>query len=219
MTRYLIYLSFLFSAFTSKSQGIITLQSKSFVYDAPIDSVIWKSLNESNLFNTLSIKEKQAYYWVNVFRKSPENFYNTIIKAFVLQFPEAKTSEWRSLGQDIRKNESLPLLFPDKGLLGMSRRHSEDLWLRNGIISHKSSEGKDFVQRIGEAGSYRCGAENIYAGSYDPLEALIVLLIDYGVVDKEHRKNLLNPRFERMGLSFIKKGTQKAILVQELGCF
>ena len=218
MTRYLIYLSLFFCSFTTKAQGTITLQDKPFVYNVPIDSVIWKSLSDSNLFSTLSVEEQQAYYWINFFRKSPKFFYNTIIKAFVQQFPEAKTSEWKSLEQDIIKTGHLPFLYPDKGLLGMSRRHSEYLWLRNGVISHKSSEGKDFVQRIEETGSYRCGAENIYVGSYDPLEALITLLIDYGVADKGHRKNLLNPRFQRMGLSFIKSGVQKAILVQELAC-
>ncbi len=218
MTRYLIFLFFFSGAFTAKAQGIITLQDKPFVFSVSTDSSIWKSLNNDNLFSSLSIQEKQAYYWVNLFRKSPEKFYSTVIKAFVQQFPEAKTSEWESLGQDIKNKESLPFLFPEKGLLSMSRKHSEDLWSRNGVISHKSSEGKGFSQRISETGSYRCGAENIYVGSHDPLEAIITLLIDYGVVDKGHRKNLLNPTFQQMGLSFIKRGSQKAVLVQVLAC-
>lgn len=218
MTRYLIFLFFFFCAFTAKAQGVITLQDKPFVFSLPTDSVIWKSLNDDNLFSTLSIQEKQAYYWVNLFRKSPQKFYSTVIKAFIEQFPEAKTSEWESLGQDIKNKETLPFLFPDKGLLSMSRKHSEDLSSRNGVISHKSSDGKGFSQRISETGSYRCGAENIYVGSYDPLEAIITLLIDYGVADKGHRKNLLNPTFQRMGLSFIRVRNQKAVLVQELAC-
>ena len=218
MTRYFLLLAFCFYSFTSNAQGIITLQDKPFLYSEPVDSVIWNSLKENNIFGSLSAQEQKAYYWVNLFRKSPKSFYSTIINAFVQQFPEAKTREWKSLGKDIMKTGPLPYLFPDKGLLGMSRRHGEDLSFRNGVISHISVDGKDFIQRIKETGSYRCGAENIYVGSYDPLEALITLLIDYGVVDNGHRKNLLDPRFQRMGLSFIKKDKQKSILVQELAC-
>lgn len=100
----------------------------------------------------------------------------------------------------------------------MSRSHAKDLFRRNGVISHKSSSGKDFAQRIKEAGFYPCGAENIYIGTCNALEVIITLLIDYGVADKGHRKNLLNPQFERMGVSFLLLKSNQAVMVQELSC-
>jgi uncharacterized protein YkwD len=112
----------------------------------------------------------------------------------------------------------LPVLLPDNGLVQMAEIHSDDLVKRGSIISHRSSNGKDFVQRIRDAGFYRCGAENIYVGAYDPLEALIALLVDYGVPDKGHRMNLLDSRFGKMGISFPSINQKRGLLVQDFAC-
>jgi uncharacterized protein YkwD len=47
---------------------------------------------------------------------------------------------------------------------------------------------------------------------------LILLLIDKGVKDKGHRKNLLDPTFTLMGASFQEMNIKKAVLVQDFGC-
>lgn len=208
---------FLFS-FISYGQGYVTLQDKPFVYNHVLDSVLWKKIENNPSFCTLTEKEQLFFYWVNQFRSSPQNFYITVIKEFIHQFPEANSKEYRDLEKDVFLAKPLPLLFPEKGLLKISKEHSFDLSKRGGIISHKSAGGKDFVQRIKEAGSYRCGAENIFVGTYDPLEALIALLIDFGVADKGHRINLLDPKFIIMGVSFIPISPKKAVLVQIFSC-
>ncbi|MBX9782752.1 MAG: CAP domain-containing protein [Chitinophagaceae bacterium] len=159
------------------------------------------------------------FYWTNVFRRSPQKFYVEVVKEFIRQFPEANKPEVKSLERDIQKVRSpLPYLIPDAGIKIMAKTHSVDLAARGGIISHKSSSGKGFIQRIKEAGSYKCGAENIYSGNRNPLEALVTLLIDYGVADKGHRINLLDPKFEVMGVSFGVVNDKKAVLVQVFAC-
>ncbi|HLO37219.1 MAG TPA: CAP domain-containing protein, partial [Lacibacter sp.] len=89
---------------------------------------------------------------------------------------------------------------------------------RGNIISHNSSNGKSFAQRLQEAGKYACGAENVYVGSNKALESLITLLIDNGVPDKGHRMNLLDPRYGRMGVSLQNTGSGKGLLVQDFAC-
>lgn len=200
------------------SQGVMILQDKPFVYKAPVDSALYKLLSTDKNFTLLSKEQQQMYYWTNVFRKDPNKFFTDVIQEFTRQFPEAKSPELTSLQRDLKKVKTLPVLFPDQGLLGMSKTHSADLAKRGGIISHKSSSGKDFVSRIKEAGQYRCGAENIFSGSPDYLEALIALLIDRGVADKGHRVNLLDPRFERMGVSVTLVSSKKGVLVQDFAC-
>lgn len=197
----------------------MTLQDKPFVFNRTIDSALWKEIKNERIFNSLSQQDQLTFYWTNYFRQNPKRFYNLIIKEFIRQFPEANTAELKSLEKDISKApEELPILYPEKGLMKMAITHSSDLEKRGAIISHQSNTGKNFVQRIKEAGSYRCGAENIYVGSPDPLEALIALLIDMGVPDKGHRKNLLDPKFGRMGVSFLFISTKKGLLEQVFAC-
>jgi hypothetical protein len=213
---------FLFLSFISIcvfSQGSITLQDKPFVYKETIDTSIWNRLVSDPIFKGLSERDQQMFYWVNVFRKNPKRFYETTIREFVRQFPEANRKEVKSLEKDISKIDGpLPLFIPDAGLVRMSSIHCNDLKSRGGVISHKSSSGKDFGQRIKEAGSYRCGAENIFIGTDGSLEALIMLLVDYGVPEKGHRLNLLDPSFERMGISSSRVAPKKTIIVQEFAC-
>jgi hypothetical protein len=210
---------FLFFLLNTYSQGSITLQDKPFVYNAPVDTAIQNALEADPVFKTLSQKEQTIFYWVNVLRKNPKRFYTDVIKEFLRQFPEANKPEVKSLERDIDKLKTpLPLFMPDAGLAKMSSTHSLDLSKRGGVISHKSASGKDFVQRIKEAGGYKCGAENIFVGNDNPLEALIMLLVDYGVADKGHRVNLMDPTFKLMGVSFSKSSKGKTVIVQVFGC-
>ena len=204
---------------TVVGQGVLTLRDKPFEFTLAIDSVLYKSMSASKTFNVLSQREQESLYWVNYFRQNPRRFWNTVMKEFLLQFPEAKSSFTRSLEADIMKApQSLPLLLPDSGLIRMAATHAADLKKRNGIISHTSSTGRSFVQRIQAAGRYTCGAENIFNGSFNGLESLIALLIDHGVPDKGHRANLLDSKFQLLGLSFIPTASGKGILVQDFAC-
>ncbi len=216
--RILLFISFL-SISVAKAQGTLTLQDKPFVYDRTLDKALWQKLMAEKGFSSLGESEQLMFYWTNYFRNDPSRFYKQIIKAFIRQFPEANTSEIKSLERDIKNAKSLlPVLLPDNGLMQMAEVHSADLARRGNIISHRSSKGKDFVQRIRDAGLYRCGAENIYVGVFDPLEALIALLVDYGVSDKGHRMNLLDSRFGKMGISFPSINQKRGLLVQDFAC-
>ena len=210
---------FLYIGLASFGQGTITLQDKPFVFNHSVDSSIWKQLEADALFRKLDSQTQMLFYWTNLFRTKPGVFYNDAVKEFIRQFPEANKSEVKSLERDIQKLKGpLPFLMPDMNLGRMSSLHAQDLSNRKGVISHKSSSGKDFVQRLKETGSYRCAAENLFVGNPNPLEALITLLIDYGVPDKGHRVNLLDPTFERMGAAFSTVNDKKLVLVQVFAC-
>ena len=218
--KQLLIVTFVLFQLSSYSQGVLTLQDKPFIYKEVIDSSIWIELQQNRLFLQASKQEQMLFYWTNYFRKNPKKFFNSFVKDFIKQFPEANTADVKSLETDINNIKGLlPVCLPDPGLSTMAQKHSSDLIRRGNIISHRSSSGKDFVQRIKESGSYRCGAENIYIGTFDPLEALIALLVDYGVPDKGHRINLIDPRFGKMGISFPSTSQKKGLLVQEFACF
>lgn len=217
--RYVFSFLLLFSLQSSVSgQGQIVLQDKAFHHNYPVDTILWATLKASPNFTTLSSEQKWMFYWTNLFRRDPLLFFNSYVKSFLEQFPEANTAEAVSLEADVQQTGSLPLLFPDKGLTKMAQLHAKDMAGRNGIITHTSSSGKQFAQRLREAGRYPCGAENVFAGSQAALEALIILLLDHGVADKGHRINLLDPTYTIMGAatSIIKSG--RSVWVQEFGC-
>lgn len=217
--KHFLFFIFLLFWIQSKGQGTLILKDKPFVYNKAVDSSLWNELARNELFGSLSVVEQKGFYWTNYFRKAPRRFFDEVIREFVRQFPEANTVEVKELGNEVSKlNKILPVLYPDKGLLSLSAAHSADLIKRGSIISHKSSSGKDFGQRMNEAGLYRCGGENIYVGTSDPLEALITLLLDHGVPDRGHRKNLLDPRFGKMGLSFPSVSENHGLLVQDFAC-
>ncbi len=219
MIRVLFSILFFVSSQFTFSQGVIVLQDKPFLYEEVRDTAVWNQLISKAQFSALSGKEQEFFYWTNLMRKNPVRFSETVLKEFLLQFPEANSAYTKSLTADLKRAQiNLPILLPDDGLGTMASTHAGDLKRRNGVISHQSSSGKDFVQRIKEAGKYRCGAENVFAGSPAALEALVLLLIDHGVKDMGHRKNLLDPAFTLMGVSFKDLSPKKTILVQDFGC-
>jgi uncharacterized protein YkwD len=219
MIRFFYSVLLFLSVGLANGQGVMILQDKPFVYKHNRDTAVWNQLINNPTFKTLSTKEQEFFYWNNLMRKSPAGFAETVLKEFLQQFPEANSGDSRSLIADLKQAPgTLPVLLPDQGLIKMASTHATDLKKRGGIISHSSASGKGFVERIKEAGNYRCGAENVFSGSPEALEALILLLIDKGVRDKGHRKNLLSPSFNLMGASLMEVATSKMVLVQDFGC-
>lgn len=219
MIRLAFSLFLLISTGLAYGQGVIVLQDKPFVYKDNRDTAVWNRLMANSAFRSLSTMEQEFFYWSNLMRKNPAGFSEAVVKEFLIQFPEANSAEARSLITDLKQvKAALPFFLPDEGLIRMAKTHAADLKNRGGIISHQSSSGKSFVDRIKEIGGYRCGAENVFVGTPQALDALILLLIDKGVRDKGHRKNLLDQNFTLMGASLVETGKGKAILVQDFGC-
>jgi Cysteine-rich secretory protein family len=215
----MLFLLFVLVATEGYSQGVLTLKDKPFSYTHTYDTALIRHLEANKTYSTLSVKEKDLFYWTNYFRKDPRRFYETIVVEFLKQFPEAKSTYTKSLEADIKKAPvALSVLLPDNGLLTAAHLHASDLIKRGNVLSHNSSSGKNFVQRLQESGRYSCGAENVYIGSFNALESLIALLIDNGVPDKGHRMNLLDPKFKLMGVSFQSAGAGKGLMVQDFAC-
>ena len=214
----LILVSFIFLAHSGFGQGVLTLKDKPFVLKHQVDTALLHQLEANSLYRGLPAREKDLFYWTNYFRQNPRRFQETVLVEFYLQFPEAKSAYSRSLELDIKHApSSLQMLLPDNGLLNAAQQHASDLVKRGGVICHISSNGKTFVERLQQAGQYKCVAENVYIGSLSGLESLITLLIDNGVPDKGHRMNLLDSKFGRMGVSFLSIGV-KGLLVQDFAC-
>lgn len=214
----LLFFSWTFQSVTAQI-GSVELQDKPFVINVPKDTSIWNQLEANHLFRTLSQQEQWFFYWANWLRKDPARFYKVVVRSFLKQFPEANTRDLIGLDQQLFQIKApLPPFMPDSGLFQMSRIHAIDLNRQQNELSHTSSSGKSFEERIKAAGDYNCAGENVYYGVADPLVALTLLLIDYGVPGRGHRLNLLSSEFERLGLSFISISENTALIVQDFAC-
>lgn len=216
--HFLLFLFFLNSQLSAEAQGGLILEDRPFVYEHKTDSSIWKELSGQPDFMLLNPQEQRFFYWTNLFRSKPKWFYENAVQPFLTQFPEANTSEAQSLRIELLSAAPMARLVPERGVIMMVKKHAIELRNTKRGISHTSPSGKGFMERMKEAGSYTCGAENLYAGTNDPLMALILLLLDHGVTGLGHRRNLMDTSVQLMGVSFIPDERNRSILVQVMAC-
>ncbi|MBX3256577.1 MAG: CAP domain-containing protein [Chitinophagaceae bacterium] len=210
----------IFNMTNANSQGSVSFIDKDFIYSSARDPEIDSMLSNSEACKKLSPQEKETIYWINFVRKEPKRFNSEILTPFLKQFPEVKSSYSRSLLHELSSIPPAPVLLPHKKLNEVAAKHAKDLGSTGSTISHSSSYGASFQERMNQAGLTNCVAENVYEGKQQALQAIIFLLIDNGVKNLGHRKNILSPDNKYIGLSFypIKNKKSFYFLVQNFLC-
>ncbi|WP_336514786.1 CAP domain-containing protein [Pollutibacter soli] len=201
----------------ASGQGTMELEDRLFVVNEKRVEKIDEYLDQFVFINNLDKEEQELFYWVNVLRANPGLFLEKYVRPFLEQFPEARGGASRSLISDLKNQPSLPLMEPRKDLSDISRKHTRDLAINTNGISHSSSDGKSFAQRMAAEG-ITCAGENILIGKSDALKAIILLLIDEGVANRGHRKALLNSGFNLIGVSIYPRKDGQYILDQLFSC-
>jgi len=209
-----------FFYFIGYGQGSVVLSDKPFIISHLKDTALESWLHKKTGYAQLSIEEKEIVYWVNIARSRPQEFLNTLLYPFLEQFPEVKSSYSRSLISELSVLYPLPLLTPSAKLNQIAGNHAKDLALNQMTISHSSSKGKSFQERMNSIGYYDCISENIYEGKENGLLSVIFLLIDTGVKNLGHRKNIMAPAMTEIGVSFypIKGRINQFFMVQNFSC-
>lgn len=209
-----------FSSILALSQGSITVSQREFTYQHTPDSSILNRLSATEGYKSLTKSEKETVYWINYIRINPQQFSKDILIPFLKQFPETKGSYSNSLIKQLQKMSPSPFIIPEKRLNDLALSHSSDLGKSGSSISHSSSSGSSFQQRMNKAGFTECIAENIFEGRQDALQTILFLLIDRGVPNVGHRKNILDPSMLSVGVSYysIKGKTGYFFYVQNFSC-
>lgn len=100
----------------------------------------------------------------------------------------------------LRKTPPLPILEPADGLIKSARLLVDDQQF--GGIGHISRNGSTPQKRMELYGEWDiASAEDLAYGSFEARQIVIALLIDDGVPDRAHRKNILNPKFHFAGVA------------------
>lgn len=202
------------------SQGSIILEDKPFNVTATSDTSLENLLLLQSEYNDLSHEEKEVVYWINLVRTQPRAFIKEILLPFLKQFPEAKSSYSQSLIKELNQQPSLPVLLPSSRLHHIAETHAKDLGQHQLPISHQSSRGESFQERMNRFGYFDCVSENVYEGKESGIFSVLFLLIDAGVKSLGHRKNILSPDVKYIGVSFhpIRGKERSFYLVQNFSC-
>lgn len=167
-----------------------------------------EELNQANTakdVDYLSSEEKNIIFYMNLARMDGSRFFNTFFQDFVdahnqkmkrySNYKELRVNRYdayyRGLEQDLRRAKNLGLLYPDETLTYVSNQHGSDM-NRHDMIGHVSSDGRTMVNRIEKYYKNRGMAENLAFGFSGGLDIISMLLLDTGIPDVGHRRNILN---------------------------
>jgi uncharacterized protein YkwD len=174
------------------------------------------SANTAKYIDYLSSEEKNIIFYMNLARMDGTRFFKTYFQDFVdahnqrmkrySNYNELKVnrydSYYRGLEQDLKRAKNLGLLYPDETLTYVSNQHGSDMNKHN-MIGHVSSDGRTMVNRIEKYYKNRGMAENLAFGFSGGLDIVSMLLLDTGIPDVGHRRNILNSTMglNRVGVS------------------
>jgi hypothetical protein len=153
----------------------------------------------------LNAEEKKIIFYMNLARMDGKRFFDTYFQQYIDEhnlrmkqysnYREVRVSRndpyYRGLEQDLRDVKDLGLLYPDETLTYVAQQHGKDMNKRN-LAGHNSSDGRTMVDRIQKYYPNRGMAENLAFGFSSGLANVSLLLLDKGVADLGHRKNILN---------------------------
>jgi hypothetical protein len=216
--KHLAILINLLTPFTSLAQGSVQLEHKEFVVNRKKDASVVQFLSDYEVLQKYPASAQDTYYWVNLLRKDPAAFGDNYITPFLEQFPSLQGTYAQSLNSELKNLPPLGFIAPAGIVQREAERHAQDIAIRQRRLSHVSSDGRTFNQRMADAGIKYCAGENVFEGEDDALKALILLLIDKGVPSLGHRKALLNPTFNVMGVSFRQSPDSVFYMVQLFSC-
>ena len=122
---------------------------------------------------------------------------------------EAAEAQMLALVNEERAKVGAPALILDPALTAAARLHSEDMWERQ-YFAHETPDGTDPFARMTVA-----GARFLYAGENIAL-APSTQLAHTGLMNSPgHRRNILDPKFRRVGIGVIDGGIYGKMYTQD----
>jgi uncharacterized protein YkwD len=159
--------------------------------------------------------ERQIIIEINLVRADPAEYacrylvpLREYYKGGLLRYPgetAIETSEGRraleECIQHLMSTKPVGMLVPKEGLTKAARDQARDQEA-SGKTGHTGSDGSSTILRINRYGKWeRATGENIDYGNADARRIIASFLVDDGVASRGHRKNLLDPNFEAVGVA------------------
>jgi uncharacterized protein YkwD len=170
--------------------------------------------NKTSEVTYLSLLEKAVVNETNLARTSPKE-YLSLLEQFRkyydgkhLKLPgetpiltKEGTSAVVEATRFLRSQKPVFPLSPSKGMTFGARDHIRDL-RTSGASQHKGSDGSQAWDRVNRYGTWqKIIGENVSFGHTKARNIVMTLIIDDGVPDRGHRKNIFNPDFRLVGVA------------------
>jgi len=176
----------------------------------PQPASIWtpeelKKADTAAAVDYLSEEEKMTIMIVNLARLDGKRYLQSYFQEHNNTPYEKMANEGnsylKSLKKDLDKVKNLPMLMPDDGLNKSARYHAKDSG-KKGLVGHTSSDGVNFGKRLAKyVKGWNRLAENCSYGYPDAVNIVGQLLWDDNVPGLGHRKSILSPDLEYIGVS------------------
>lgn len=150
----------------------------------------------------LSDNEKQVVLLMNMARNNGKLFASGILKNYLDTTTRSYSKGYvASLREDLKKAKDLPALTDDTDLFNEAVVHAADMGM-SGKTGHNTASGKKPAERFKKLEKeFNPLAENCHYGTDDPLVIVIELLIDDKIAGTGHRKNILSPALNQVGVA------------------
>jgi uncharacterized protein YkwD len=164
-------------------------------YFAMLERDVVQELNRvrTNPARYADVLEKDLqYYRGDIFRR-PEDDSG-------LQTREGAAAVREAIGV-LRSTKPVGALRPSSGMSHAARDHLNDQAPR-GLMNHKGTDGSMAWDRVARYGQWqRKVSENMTFGPASPHDIVAALLIDDGITNRGHRKNVLDPDIKLVGIA------------------
>lgn len=177
------------------------------------DPSIIDLLYTSRDLDYMNEEEKKVVLFMNMARHNGPLFAETFLEAYASENQVAQTSYLRSLKRDLARTSGLPVLVPEKDLTAVAQGHAQ----RSGETGHVGHRGMDKRFAPLRGNPYTAWGENCSYGYADAISIVITLLIDEDVREVGHRKNILNPAFNSVGVAIRPHKTYRVNCVIDFG--
>jgi len=177
------------------------------------DPEVVHTLYTSRNLPYLNEEEEKVVLFMNMARHDGALFEETFLESYILENQVENTSYVRSLKRDLGKTAGLPVLVPEKDLTALAQKHAVRFG-EEGRVGHG-----DLARRFAplRGNPYMAWGENCSYGYSDAISIVINLLIDEGIRDVGHRKNILNPEFNSVGVAIRPHQTYRDNCVMDFG--
>jgi uncharacterized protein YkwD len=172
-----------------------TVKSQSSVWDR-WDSDVIQSLFTSREISYLTDEEQKVVLFMNMARFNGPLFAETFLATYVEENQVENNSYLRSLHKDLQSVSGLPALVPEEDLTSVAQGHAVKSG-QTGHVGHKDMQ-KRFEPIRGNP--YFAWGENCSYGFEEAISIVMTLLIDEGIGDVGHRKNILNSGYNSVGV-------------------
>ena len=169
------------------------------------------SANTAKDSDVLTDEEKSVVFLTNLARMNPKLFGETYAQKFI-DSTENKSGYARSLLNDLKRGIPLCALEVDTILCSTAADHAT-LSGKTGRTGHGGKQARIKKAMV----IYNAWGENCSYGFNNGIGIVMQLLIDQGIKDLGHRKNILNKQFTHIGTAIRPHRKYKWNCVQDFG--